>query len=201
MSDEERSLADVSTEPSTEVQRGPLSTDEFLSGVRSQRRSVRIRPNLHLLAEMERLVEEIDATPEGVDVDDLLDTYEATKADFLRSERWVVEQHTPERRRHVRREAAKGLDIELSEDGERVEGDDADLSKASAVEAHVIADHIVEPEGVTAAQVKALYDATPGEYRKIDHAVVQVQRVLDSETEKAVLRDFSSRRSAKTPRS
>ena len=199
---EERSLAEkVTTEDSVAAERGPLSVDEFLSGVRAQRRSVRIRPNLHVLADMQRLVDEIDDTPDGEDVDDLIDEYEAARAVFEASERWVVEQRTPERRKHVRRQAAKALGIDLREDGETVEGDDFDQSKAAQLEAHVIADHVVEPEGVTAEQVTALYEATPGEFQKIDFAIVQVMRVLDEDSAAGVLRDFSSRRSAKTRRS
>lgn len=199
---EERSIAEkATTEDSVAAERGPLSVDEFLSGVRAQRRSVRIRPNLHVLADMQRLVDEIDDSPEGADVDDLIDEYEAARAAFEASERWVVEQRTPERRKHVRRQAAKALGIDLREDGETVEGDDFDQSKAAQLEAHVIADHVVEPEGVTAEQVTALYEATPGEFQKIDFAIVQVMRVLDEDSAAGVLRDFSSRRSAKTRRS
>ena len=199
---EERSIAEkATTEDSVAAERGPLSVDEFLSGVRAQRRSVRIRPNLHVLADMQRLVDEIDDSPEGADVDDLIDEYEAARAVFEASERWVVEQRTPERRKHVRREAAKVLGIDLREDGETVEGDDFDQTKAAQLEAHVIADHVVEPEGVTAEQVTALYEATPGEFQKIDFAIVQVMRVLDEDSAAGVLRDFSSRRSAKTRRS
>lgn len=199
---EERSIAEkATTEDSVAAERGPLSVDEFLSGVRAQRRSVRIRPNLHVLADMQRLVDEIDDSPEGADVDDLIDDYESARAVFEASERWVVEQRTPERRKHVRRQAAKALGIDLREDGETVEGDDFDQSKAAQLEAHVIADHVVEPEGVTAEQVTALYEATPGEFQKIDFAIVQVMRVLDEDSAAGVLRDFSSRRSAKTRRS
>ena len=199
---EERSIAEkATTEDSVAAERGPLSVDEFLSGVRAQRRSVRIRPNLHVLADMQRLVDEIDDSPEGADVDDLIDEYEAARAVFEASERWVVEQRTPERRKHVRRQAAKVLGIDLREDGETVEGDDFDQTKAAQLEAHVIADHVVEPEGVTAEQVTALYEATPGEFQKIDFAIVQVMRVLDEDSAAGVLRDFSSRRSAKTRRS
>lgn len=199
---EERSIAEkATTEDSVAAERGPLSVDEFLSGVRAQRRSVRIRPNLHVLADMQRLVDEIDDSPEGADVDDLIDEYETARAVFEASERWVVEQRTPERRKHVRRQAAKALGIDLREDGETVEGDDFDQTKAAQLEAHVIADHVVEPEGVTAEQVTALYEATPGEFQKIDFAIVQVMRVLDEDSAAGVLRDFSSRRSAKTRRS
>ena len=199
---EERSIAEkATTEDSVAAERGPLSVDEFLSGVRAQRRSVRIRPNLHVLADMQRLVDEIDDSPEGADVDDLIDEYESARAVFEASERWVVEQRTPERRKHVRRQAAKALGIDLREDGETVEGDDFDQTKAAQLEAHVIADHVVEPEGVTAEQVTALYEATPGEFQKIDFAIVQVMRVLDEDSAAGVLRDFSSRRSAKTRRS
>lgn len=199
---EERSIAEkATTEDSVAAERGPLSVDEFLSGVRAQRRSVRIRPNLHVLADMQRLVDEIDDSPEGADVDDLIDEYESARAAFEASERWVVEQRTPERRKHVRRQAAKRLGIDLREDGETVEGDDFDQTKAAQLEAHVIADHVVEPEGVTAEQVTALYEATPGEFQKIDFAIVQVMRVLDEDSAAGVLRDFSSRRSAKTRRS
>lgn len=198
MSTDERSLGDKTDETSVEVERGPLSVDEFLQGVRAQRRSVKIRPRADLYATLEQLGDEIDAAPEGEDVDDLLDEYERLGEQFMRTERWTVEQRTPERRRHVRREAAKEIGVEISEDGERPVQDDPDRTQAARLEAHVIADHIVEPEGVTAAQVRALYDASPGEYAKIDRAVVQVMRVIDEEAAAGVLRDFSSRRSGKT---
>ena len=79
-----------------------------------------------------------------------------------------------------------------------VADDDADGSGASKVEAHVIADHVVEPEGITAADITALYEASPGEYMKIDFAVARVMRVVDEQQTQEVLRDFSSRRSGKT---
>lgn len=201
---EERSIADkpeVEIDETEPAERGPLSTDEFLSGVRKQRRSVKIRPNLHVLADMQRLIDTIEDAPEDADVDDLIDEYETAKAAFLEHEWWVVEQRTPERRRHVRREAAKRLGIELHDDGENVAEDDQDQTSAAAVEAHVIADHVVSPEGVTAEQVRALYEGSPGEYTKLDFGVSRVMRVLDEEAAQDVLRDFSSRRSGKTGRS
>ena len=131
-------------------------------------------------------------------MDDLIDEYEAAKAEYLSSEWWVVEQRTPERRREVRRDAAKELGVELYPDGEAVIEDDPDQSRASAVEARVILDHIVEPSGVTFEQIDALYKASPGEWTKIEAAIVRVQRVIDDEAEQGVLRDFSSRRSGRT---
>ena len=199
---EERSIADKpELDDTAEVERADLTVDEFLSGVRKQRRAVKIRPNLHVLADMQRLVDVIDDTPDGEDVDGLIDEYEAAKETFLAHEWWVVEQRTPERRREVRRSAAKRLGIEMHADGENVREDDPDQTNAAALEAHVIADHVVQPEGVTAEQVRALYEGSPGEYTKVDHAVARVMRVLDEEAAQGVLRDFSSRRSVKTGRS
>lgn len=196
----ERSIgdkADDKTEESVAAERGPLSVGEFLQGVRAQRRAVKIRPNLHLLSDMQRLVDEIESAPADQDVDDLIDRYEETKGQFLAVEWWTVEQRTHERRSHVRREAAKALDVELDE-GDNVPSDDREV--AAKLEAAVIADHIVEPEGVTAEQVMALYEASPGEYTKIEQAIVQTMRILDEDATKGVLRDFSLRRSEKTGR-
>ncbi len=202
MSTDERSLADISPEQeiddSVETPRPQINVDEFLSGVRAQRRAVKIRPNLHRLADMERLVDQIDELPEDEDADDLIDAYEQARDDFLAFEWWVVEQRTHERRRHVRRQAAKDHDITLTDDGENVVGDDADGSGASKVEAYVIADHVVEPANITADDITALYEASPGEYMKVDIAVAQVMRVVNEQQVKEALRDFSSRRSGKT---
>ena len=199
---EERSIADKpELDDTAEVERADLTVDEFLSGVRAQRRAVKIRPYLHVLADLQRIPDIIDAAPEGENVDDLIDEYYAAAALYETSVWWVVEQRTPERRREVRRSAAKRLGIELHDDGENVRDDDPDQTNAAALEAHVIADHVVQPEGVTAEQVRALYESSPGEYTKLDHAVARVMRVLDEETAQGVLRDFSSRRSVKTGRS
>lgn len=202
MSNDERSLAEIN--PETEdmmtaaVERGPLDVSEFLAGVRAVRRQVWIKPNLHLFADLERMVDDIEAAPEDADVDALIDEYEAAKARFEQRERWVVEQRSVERRRLVRRKAAEALGIELTPDGESVVDDDADNSKASSVEGHVIADHIVEPEGVTAEQVQSLFDASPGEGHILASAIVRANRVMDEAVASEVLRDFSSRRSGKT---
>lgn len=202
--DNERSLADAQVDDeqvpddSVEVARPQVDVSEFLAGVRAQRRGVKIRPGLHLLEHMQRLVAEIESLPEDDTPDDLLDEYEKIKAEFLVTEWWVVEQRTHERRRHVRRQAAEKFDIELSEDGEMVVGDDADGSGASKVEAYVMADHVIRPVGVTGADITALYEASPGEYMKIDFAVAKVMRVVEEQQTQEVLRDFSSRRSGKT---
>lgn len=204
MSTDERSLADEApetTDASEAAERGPLSVDEFLSGVRAVRRQVWLRPNLHLFADLERLVDEIESAPEGTDVDDLIDEYEAAKERFERRERWVVEQRTHERRRHVRLEAAKVAGYEMTEDGAEVVGDDVHKSKLDELSAFEVADHIVEPEGVTAEHVRRLHQASPSESNLLTSAIIRVNRVVDERVAAEVLRDFSSRRSGRTGRS
>lgn len=206
MSNDERSLAEIN--PETEdmmtaaVERGPLDVSEFLAGVRAVRRQAWVRPNLHLFADLERLVDEIEAADEATpECDALIDEYEALKVRFESRERWVVEQRSVERRRHVRREAAGVLGIELTPNGESVVDDDADGTKGGVLESHVIADHVVEPEGVTGAQIQALFDASPSEGTVLGSAIIRVNRVVDETVASEVLRDFSSRRSVKTKRS
>lgn len=192
----ERSLADEPTD-AVEVEPGEMTTETVLSGARAMRLGLKIRPNLHLFADMQRMVDAIEESPSDSDVDDLIDEYEATKAAFLTHEWWTIEQRTAERRTLVRREAAKKLGYVLDE-LDHVEGDDDDLTKRSEVEAFVIADHIVKPEGLTAGDMQELHASSPGEFARLDQTVVQVQRTLTDEGVQAVVRDFSSRRSGKT---
>ena len=204
MSTDERSLADEAPEPSDvsePAERGPLSVDEFLAGVRAVRRQVWLRPNLHLFADLERLVGEIEAAPDGADLDDLIDEYESIKARFEQSERWVVEQRSHERRRHVREQAAKAVGYTLTEDGAAVVGDDVHQSMLDELSAHEVADHVVEPEGVTGEQIRALHQASPGESNLLTSAIIRVNRVVDEKVASEVLRDFSSRRSGRTKHS
>lgn len=197
---DERSLADEAPEATTdavEVAPGEMTAESVLSGARAMRLGLKVRPNLHLFADLQELVDAIDESPEDADVDDLIDEYDKTKADYLRHEWWVIEQRTAERRTLVRREAAKALGYTLDE-LDRVEGDDEDRTKRSEVEAHVMADHVVIPEGMTAEALTAFHAASPGEFSRLEQTVVQVQRTLSDEGAQSVVRDFSSRRSGKT---
>jgi len=196
----ERSIGDKAPEEGVPVESAELTVDGVLQGARAMRRAVKIRPNLHLLADMQRLVETIDAAPDGEDVDGLIDEYEKVKADFLASQWWTVEQRTAERRTMVRRETAKRLGFEFNEVG-RVTDDDEDRTKESQVEVHVLADHVVEPAGVTAELLTEFHAASPGEFMRLEATITAVQRTLTDEQEQDVLRDFSSRRSGTTPRS
>lgn len=203
----ERSLADATEAPEeeapegVEVEPGQMTTGSVLSGARAMRRAVKIRPNLHVFADLERLIESIDEAPEGENVDDLIDEYDAAKAAFLEHQWWVVEQRTIERRTLVRRGAAKLLGYTLDEDLGRVEGDDEDRTRESEIEVHVLADHIVQPEGVTADDLTAFHASSPGEFTRFEHTVAVVQRTLSEEQSQDVVRDFSSRRSEATQRS
>lgn len=201
MSTDERSLADEAPEVTTdavEVAPAEMTTEAVLSGARAMRLGLKMRPNLHLFADLQRMVDAIEsALDAGEDADDLIDEYDKTKADYLRHEWWVIEQRTAERRTLVRREAAKALGYVLDE-LDRVEGDDDDRTKRSEVESHVMADHVVEPAGVTADDMHALHASSPGEFARLEETVVQVQRTLSDEGAQSVLRDFSSRRSGKT---
>lgn len=197
---DERSLADEAPEATTdavEVAPGEMTTESVLSGARAMRLGLKVRPNLHLFADLQELVDAIEGAPEDDDVDDLIDEYDKTKAAFLAHEWWVIEQRTAERRTLVRREAAKALGYTLDE-LDRVEGDDEDQTRRSQVEVHVMADHVVKPEGITAETLTAFHASSPGEFARLEQAVVQVQRTLSDEGTQSVVRDFSSRRSVRT---
>lgn len=197
----ERSLADDDTQDVTS-DRPDLTTDEVLAGFRAQRRAVKLRPNAHLLADMQQLVDQIDEAPQGADVDALIDQYEGLRGRFEQVEWWVVEQRTEERRQKIREDAAKALGYEHVDGNPRgLIVDDPGRVKEQKVETHVIVDHIVSPEGVTADDIWSMYQQSVGEWSKVERSIVQVQRILDDAAAGEVLRDFSSRRSGTSRRS
>lgn len=193
----ERSLGDKGEDVRDVTEdRPPLTAAEFIEGLRARRVAVCIRPNLHRYADLQRLVAEIEATPEDENVDGLLDEYEQAKAEFLAEEWWVVEQRSQERREQVRREAAKALGITLDEDGTVTHDDPVERDRQSIrLGMHVYADQVVEPEGVTADDVRDLNDRSPESCGRLIAAIADVQTLMEAEDERSVLRDFSSRRS------
>lgn len=197
----ERSLAEKADGGAVDVPPRKLTIDDFLSGVRARRKAVKIRPHLHRFADLERLVDEIEAAPDGADVDHLIDEYEAARDEFEAAQWYVVEQRTTERRQLVLREAAKAHGIELDEQDEpKLEGD-ALVEARAKIGYAVWADAVIEPEGVGPEDVQRLYEQSPEEFTRLHQAIKAVALVLDEKAERAVLRDFSSRRCSPRPKS
>ena len=192
----ERSLAEkADAEDVRDVAPREMTIDDFLAGVRARRKAVKIRPNLHRFGDMERLVAEIEAAPEGVDVDDLIDAYEAAREEFEAHEWYVVEQRTAERRALVLRETAKAHGIELGDDDNPTVEGEARAAALATMSYAVWADAVVEPAGFAGDDMRRLYESSPEEFQRLHDAISAVGLVLDERAEKAVLRDFSSRRS------
>ncbi len=189
---DERSLSDPVE------QREALSVVDFARGFRARRLPVRMRPNLHLLDDLERLVDEIDAAPEDADIDDLLDAYDAARAEYEREARWVVEQRSPERSQRVREDAIKALGYATDDEGALTATGATLEAQQTRLGVEVALDHIVAPEGLTVDDLTGLAEASPSEWTKLVRALAQVQQVTADD--ERVLRDFSSRRSGRTRR-
>lgn len=196
MSDE-RSLSDALTES---VDQTPVQNPEtfdlgaFVGGVRPTRRGVRIYSRGDVLERMEELADQIENTPDGDEVDTMVDEYEDLRDTFQAGTWFVIEQRSREWADKFRKDARKDLGIP---------------SKASPTHDQVlelafrqIAAQCVKPAGVSADTVRAIHAANPLEADKLGVLVSEVNEIRAAESE-VVTRDFSSRRSAPraTPRS
>ena len=82
MSNNERSLADASSEtpnvedaPVTVTDASDYDFGDFVAGLRPTRRRVKIFPHAHLIEQIEAVADRIEATPEGENVDELIDAH------------------------------------------------------------------------------------------------------------------------------
>lgn len=161
---------------------------EWLAGVRPTRRAVRLFPNAHLVAELDKLADEIDSMPADADVDPLIDRFEALRQQYNDGVWFTVEKRSTEWLRAFRARVAEaeGLDLKAS-----------DLEARAAAEIRVghavAAACIVEPK-MTADQFAALSEANEGEAAKLVNLVNIVNDKL-AESSEVLTRDFSRRRS------
>lgn len=187
----ERSLADAATsvDVSPAVTPATFNFDDWVAGVRPTRRKIKLFPQAHLVARLDELAEAIDATPEGEDVDPLIDEFEAVRKQFRDGVWFTVEKRSSESVLANRKALAKRLGIKLDEDGDAANTDDSIV-----LVLHQLANQIVEPAGVTYEHLRAMLTANEGEVNKLVRTLEDVQYKL-AENAFVVDRDFSERRS------
>lgn len=183
----ERSIADPSPDDAPTPQTFDVAA--FAAGHRPGRRSVNVRTRLDLYPALEAVVERIEAADPGADVDDLIDEFDAIKAQML--VRFVFEQRSPEWVREFYRRTADELGVK-SKKGTKDALTGA-FTEAQAVEVacRLIAAQCVEPEGVTVDTIRDLHQADPSEVDRLAQAVADV----NAQRSEALGLDFSRRRS------
>lgn len=189
-SPDERSLADVDTsvDVSPTVTPANFDIDAWAAGVHPTRRSVKLYPNAHLVARLDELSDRIDSTPEGENVDDLIDEFDALRTQFRDGIWFTVEKRSSEWVEAHRKAATKRLGIKLDNDGDPTEADNITLVL------HQIVDQLVAPAGVTYDHLRTMLSANEGELNKLVVTLNAVQRQL-AENAGVLDRDFSARRS------
>lgn len=187
----ERSLADVDTSVDVSPAVTPQNFDleQWVAGVRPTRRSVKLYPNAHLVARMDELADRIDNTPDGAEVDALIDEFDQLRKQFRDGVWFTVEKRSTEWVAALRKRVAKANGIKLDDDGD-AEGTDANIT----LSLHQLAEQIVSPAGVTYEQLRAMLDANEGELNKLALTMQTVQSQL-AQSAGVLDRDFSARRS------
>lgn len=187
----ERSLADAPA-VAPEVTPEDFDIEAWISGVRPTRRAVKLHPNAHLLARMDEIADEIDSTPEGEDVDGLIDEFEDLKRQFEDGVWFTVEKRSTEWVKQFRKRTAQALGVSLTK------GNQAALESAAVtVGLAQVAAQTVSP-AVTLEQLSRMYEVNQGEVNKLVSLVKHVNEDL-AEDQAVMTRDFSRRRSAPTP--
>lgn len=187
----ERSLADeAEVEQEQTVTPDPASFDviEWAAGVRPQRVSVPVRHNLHLYPQLQDVARRINAADEDADVDDLVDEFEALKAQMLTT--FVLERRSSEWVAEFTREATKALV------GPKRKGGKAKpltSAQAQTLAIRLIHAQIVAPEGVTVEALEALLATDP---RAVD-ALAEALASLNVGEADLLDEDFGSRRSGR----
>lgn len=194
MFDDERSLADVT--PETAPAAEPVDVSEpvpapedfdmrqWLAGVRPTRRAIKLYPNAHLIAEMDRVVEEIDAAPADANVDDLIDEFESLRAQHQDGVWFVAEKRSDEWVEAERKRLIKALNLDADNEDDVLR-----------LVYEITAAQIVSPR-ITGAELAELAKANEGEAIKLYSLVKAVNTQL-SEQAGVLKRDFSSRRSVR----
>ena len=196
MPDTETSLADQVT-PTVDVTPQPLPEDfdmaTFLEGVRPTRHAVQLFPQAHLIAHLEQLASQIDAAASDADVDALVDEFDQVRDQFRTGIWFTVEKRSSEWVDDFRETTAKSLGLKKVRDDDDNEAYvHADALKVSM---HQLAAQIVEPAGVTHADLRRLLDNNEGELSKLLMVMNLVNTQL-AESSEVLKRDFSRRRSA-----
>lgn len=211
MSKTERSLTDLPSGDEVEERESESALDDFIedvpvaldvedydfgamvAGVRATRKRVRIRPQGHLLARLEELAEEIDATPEDEDIpEDLAAEWAETKAAYERTFVVVVEGRSSDwAKEFARQMKAHGINPQR-----KGISDEARVEQTKKLWHAQIAAQIVHPTvGVTAEAVSAIFAAAEPEGDKLWRAVQTVNSQPSGESPDFSRRPSGTRRS------
>lgn len=186
-------IEDVTEAPSPE----DFSWDDFLAGVRSQRRAVKIHPRADLVATMEELAGEYarldDQGAKAADKRTVAAKFETARAEFHDTARWfVVEARSSDWVKKFREAASKRHGVTLPEEGER--WDEA----LQPVLLEQVAAQVLTPAGVTAEGLARLGEVAEGELNKLIAAVTIANSQIAGAAQVASP-DFSLGRSASRP--
>lgn len=174
-------VADVSAEQTPE----DFDFAAWLEGVRPTRRAVTLYQRADVIAELEALAERIESLPDGPEVDEAVDRFDALKDEFHHGRVFVVEARSPEWVEHFQAEARKALGVK----GEPTQAQDA------RVLFEQLAAQIVTPR-VDADQLERLQNVNAGEFNKLAAALGFANRQV-AQSAGVLKLDFTSRRSAK----
>ena len=195
---EERALGDMPIDVSETPTPETFNVDEWIAGVRPTRRSVRIFARGDLIAAMEVIADRIREADDDADVDDLIDRFEALKAEFQSGLTVTVEKRSSDWERKFRKDFIR--DAKLSVKMRRDDSNDMDgpADERGRVVLHQLAAQIVSPT-FTYEQLTALEDANEGELAKLLRALNEVNRTV-AEAQDVMTADFSRRRSGNRER-
>lgn len=174
---------------------GTFDLEAFINGVRPTRRTVTLHMRGDLIGVMDRLGSLIEATPDGPEVDELIEQFEDAKAQFLAGvAHWTVEKRSTEWVNAQREACAKAAGIKLDKDGTA-----PDAESGLHLLLDQIANQVVEVNGqpveITANQLRKMYDANEGEVNKLVVAVENVNTKVAQSAKDVLSRDFSQRSS------
>jgi hypothetical protein len=202
-SDPERTLADAPDEPQQPIYYVDSSVtptpenfdiDEWIAGVRPTRRSVRLVANGHLVARLEEIADQIERAPEDADVDDLIDQYDAIKAQVREGVWFTLEKRSSEWVYEFLRSTCASLGYPAPERGDQPLGKLTTEQRIEVVLRQVAAQTVV-PQGLTAGHLQRMLDANEGELNKLVLTMDAVNSTL-AESAGVMDRDFSGRRSS-----
>ena len=188
--EDERSLADFITDTTPEPEKPEdFDFEQFLAGFRRTRRTVTLYQRPDLIGEMERIADLIDMQPDDADVSDLVDQFEAVRAEFTRGTPVTIEGRSMEWIEEFQK--AEETTLPLPEDATPEQHAERNIT----VTLRQMVAQIVDPQGFTVDALRSLQETNPAEVNKLLTAMTYAN-VSVPESAKVLTRDFSQRRSA-----
>lgn len=176
--------------------------NDYAAGFRAATKRVKVRPNLHLYAELERILEEAEHADDDETLDALEAEFDATKEQFEEERVIVLRAISEDVKREIRRAARKdGVDpaalIQRAKDINKAKRPDVDALEQVEAELAETMRHLnslliaaMAVDGdITAAWLDELHKTAPHEYAEIDKAATEL-----NENPERVAPDFSRAR-------